>query len=258
MENKNIETVAVPVGTVRKFVSEQYLAQYKTNTLDTQYATKDVATTSRNGLMSKEDKEKLDTVIDDKKQSLTTTWSSDKILKKIEQESANIQFSITIPASSWTTDGSLVSNTVTHNMNKKILYIGAYDNVTKESLFISYKIENNNVVKLSIEEPLETVITIVFEGNLINLAGGDIEDSKTTLTSTWSSSKIESVLPKLATNDSDGLISKSEKVLLAKLPQVEQNVNSLQSSKLDKSCITFSTEEPSGGSHGDIWFKYEK
>lgn len=177
----------------------------------------------------------------------------------------NTQFKITIPSGSWAADGALYSNTITHNLNKEILYISAYDSSTKKSIFTSYTIVNNNSVKVSIEQPLNVVLTIVVEGGLVNLADGGISDSTTTLTSTWSSTKIQNTISgavKDGTTSQKGVVqlssaTNSTSTTLAATASAVKAAYDLANNKIDKSSVTISTADPSGGKHGDIWFKYE-
>ena len=218
-----------------------YSTAYKPTASEIGAASTAVATTSANGLMSKTDKSKLDSI------------------------STNSQFKITIPSTSWTADGVLYSNTITHNLNKEILYISAYDSATKKSIFTSYTIVNNNSVKVLIEQPLNVVLTIVVEGGLVNLASGGISDSTTALTSTWSSTKIQNTISgaiKDGTTSQKGVVqlssaTNSPSTTLAATASAVKAAYDLANNKIDKSSVTISTADPSGGKHGDIWFKYE-
>jgi len=211
-----------------------------------------VATTSANGLMSAQDKTKLDSI------------------------ATNSQFKITVASSSWTTDGSLYSTTIKHNLNKEVLYVSAYDSSSKKSIFVSYTITDNNSLKVTVESAINAVITIVVEGGLVNLAGGGISDSTVSATSTWSSTKIESAMSGLVkdgTTSQKGIVQLSSAInststtlgatasavkLAYDLANTANNLaNTVNNSTNNQRTITMSTADPSGGKDGDIWFKYE-
>ena len=232
-----------------------------------------VATTSTNGLMSAEDKTKLNSI------------------------ATNSQFKITVASSSWTADGSLYSTTINHNLNKEVLYVSAYDSSSKKSIFVSYTITNNNSLKVTVESAINAVITIVVEGGITNLASGGISDSTVSATSTWSSTKIESAmngLVKDGTTDQKGIVQLSSAIdststtlgatasavkVAYDLANTANNTantanntantanntantannlaNTIKNSVNYNRTITMSTSDPSGGKNGDIWFKYE-
>ena len=211
-----------------------------------------VATTSANGLMSKADKSKLDSI------------------------ATNAQFKMTVASGSWAADGSLYSTTINHNLNKEVLYVSAYDSSSKKSIFVSYTIINNNSLKVTVESAINAVITIVVEGGLINLAAGGISDSTTAANTTWSSTKIQSTINaavKDGTTSQKGIVQLSSATnststaLAATASAVKaaydlantanNTANTIKNSTNNNRTITMSTANPSGGKHGDIWFKYE-
>ena len=230
----------------------QYNTKNKPTPAEIGAASTAVATTSANGLMSKADKSKLDSI------------------------ATNAQFKMTVTSSSWTADGSLYSTTINHNLNKEVLYVSAYDSSSKKSIFVSYTIINNNSLKVTVESAINAVITIVVEGGLINLAAGGISDSTTAANTTWSSTKIQSAINaavKDGTTSQKGIVQLSSATnststtLAATASAVKaaydlantanNTANTIKNSTNNNRTITMSTANPSGGKNGDIWFKYE-
>lgn len=111
MSNNNLqnEVKTAPVGTVRRFVSEQYLTDYKASVLDAAYPTKAVVTSTVNGLMSLQDKKKLDGIQEGATNyihpqthnaSMITIADSDNIFEGTNVETALKELFYKVPESS--------------------------------------------------------------------------------------------------------------------------------------------------------------
>lgn len=103
-----------------------------------------------------------------------------------------------------------------------------------------------------------------------------IDDSVLSKDKAWSSLKVSETIDNIpvATISKNGLMSKEDKTKVDSISQLSATVNQINvdltdandnisqintslSAKLDKSSITISKSQPSGGKNGDIWIMYE-
>lgn len=98
----------------------------------------------------------------------------------------NATYKTTVNANQWQANGANYKFLVTHNLNSNIIHVGGIHATTNESIFVPYKIINNNSLEVfTVDNTLSINITVISEalaagggggggGNFLPLTGGTV------------------------------------------------------------------------------------
>lgn len=155
------------------------------------------ATTSASGLMSKEDKVKLNS-IDSKANSIDvyTKAELDKILEELPSNSESVMsFTKDITNAQWVKEDNLYKVKIKHNLSANNVFVSVIDKDSGENTLSTFKIVDVNNIEIyssysfdATISILNTKVNIVEEDSNSNV---DINDEVVSEDSTWSSKKIK-------------------------------------------------------------------
>lgn len=112
--------------------------------------------------------------------------------------------------------------TALHGLNTESVFIMAFDSATKESEILSYKIIDKNTIEVATVKEVNSIDLYIIGGEFMtSIENVIINDSATSLESTWSSQKINEELQKYSS------LSTQYETLSGKVTQVESSVGSL-------------------------------
>lgn len=109
-----------------------------------------------------------------------------------------------------------------HGLNTESVFIMAFDSTTKESEILSYKIIDKNTIEVATTSQVDSIDLYIIGGEFMtSVENVIINDSATTLESTWSSQKINTELQKYSS------LPTQVTTLSEKVTQVESSTSAL-------------------------------
>ncbi|EQF27365.1 hypothetical protein QEW_0675 [Clostridioides difficile CD160] len=123
--------------------------------------------------------------------------ASKEDLEKVIQNGTNVAVSKDISTSDWILEESTYTTIIEHNLVTRKVLISLIDKTTNNNVFCSYKILDDNRIKVFNETNDELECIVVNGNSAINMTSATIDDKRSTETTTYSSIKIEALLKSL-------------------------------------------------------------
>ena len=114
------------------------------------------------------------------------TWTLQEIGVGTGTGGVNATYKTTVNTNQWQVNGANYKALVTHNLNSNIIYVGGVDSTTNESIFVPYKIIDDNSLEIfTVNNTLSINVTVISEalvagggggagGNFLPLTGGTV------------------------------------------------------------------------------------
>ncbi|MCC0707198.1 hypothetical protein [Clostridioides sp. ES-S-0190-01] len=129
--------------------------------------------------------------------------ASKEDLEKVIQNGTNVAVSKDISTSDWMLEENTYTTIIEHNLVTRKVLISLMEKTTNNNIFCSYQILDDNRIKIFNESNNELECIVVNGNSAINMVSATIDDNRSTETTTYSSTKIESLLKALKNKIND-------------------------------------------------------